>query len=73
MTHNNLPSVPILFQGPWDTSLLTYANGKSSIANHTKEGIVIKPVIERFDLTIGRVILKYISEAYLLKDYGDLH
>ena len=73
MTHNNLPSVPILFQGPWDTSLLTYANGLSSIATHIKEGIVVKPVVERFDLTIGRVILKYISEAYLLKDYGDLH
>jgi RNA ligase (TIGR02306 family) len=73
LTHNNLPSVPILFIGEWDTSLLTYATGKSAIAKHIKEGIVVKPVVERFNLTIGRVILKYISESYLLKSYGDLH
>jgi hypothetical protein len=70
---NKLPIVPFLYTGPWDKSLLKFAVGKSSIASHIKEGIVIKPISERYDPQVGRVILKHISEAYLLNDYGDNH
>jgi hypothetical protein len=45
------------------------ADGKSEIASHIKEGIVIKPVKERWEHRCGRVIFKHISEAYLVKKH----
>lgn len=43
------------------------ASGPSIVigANHIREGIVIKPVIERTELRFGRVILKLVSTDYL--------
>jgi len=32
---------------------------------HGREGVVVKPVIERDNPAIGRVILKYVGDAYL--------
>jgi RNA ligase (TIGR02306 family) len=73
MTHG-LPMVPVIYEGPWFRGLLESAEGTSMIARHIREGIVIKPIYERYDsLLQGRVILKRISERYLLKDYGDDH
>jgi RNA ligase (TIGR02306 family) len=69
----SLPHVPILYSGPWRKELLSLAIGKSTIATHIKEGIVIKPSFERYDKKIGRVVLKHLSEEYLMKDYGNLH
>lgn len=69
---HNLPQVPILYEGPWDVSLMDLANGNSTIASHIREGIVIKPKIERYSRKVGRVAMKHLSEKYLLKDYGDL-
>jgi tRNA-binding EMAP/Myf-like protein len=64
-----LPTVPEIFRGPWTPELAKLAEGKSIHpgANHVREGIVIKPTIERYDNTIGRVILKNLGEAYLLR------
>lgn len=73
---NKLPIAPVLkFPSLWDERLLQLADGKSvmSGAGHIKEGIVIKPIIEKADPAIGRVIAKHISEKYLMKDYGDAH
>jgi RNA ligase (TIGR02306 family) len=42
--------------------------GKSLIADHMIEGLVIKPYCERRDLKCGRVALKYVGETYLLKE-----
>lgn len=69
---NKIPQVPILYEGPWDASLMDLANGSSTIAKHIREGIVIKPQVERYDSRVGRVAMKHLSEKYLLKDYGDL-
>lgn len=68
---NALPMVPELFVGKWDKDQMSLAAGKTTLADHVREGIVIKPTIERFDETIGRVVLKHLNEAYLIKDYGD--
>lgn len=70
---NNLPTVPELYRGSWNNRLLNLAEGNSAIANHIKEGIVIKPVKERYDGKIRRVILKHTNPKYLVKNYGDLH
>jgi hypothetical protein len=39
----------------------------SGKAVHVREGIVIRPVKERYEHDIGRVILKSVNEAYLLR------
>lgn len=70
---NNLEAVPLLYKGPWHWEDLKYlANGSSKIGPHIKEGFVVKPTHEREERGLGRVILKHISEDYLMKDYGDL-
>jgi RNA ligase (TIGR02306 family) len=65
-----LPSdhrVPLLYVGPYNSdhvkklALMT----KSTLANHIGEGIVVKPVLERFDPKCGRVALKLVSDLYL--------
>lgn len=66
-----LPMVPELYIGKWHKELMKLANGKTTLAEHVREGIVIKPIEERFDGKTGRVILKHISEEYLMKDYGE--
>lgn len=65
----DLPWVPVLYNGPWRKSLVDLAEGKSCVpgANHIKEGWVVRPVQERWDPTIGRVVLKRHSEEFLLK------
>lgn len=69
INHDALKSVPILFVGPWKKELVRLAEGTTMIlgADHIREGIVIKPVKERFDDRIGRVILKYHGEQYLTR------
>jgi len=64
-----LPLVPLLYRGPWSPDLTALANGKTTMpgADHVREGIVIKPVHERFDERVGRVILKLHGEDYLLR------
>jgi len=66
-----LPTVPVLYRGPFSRDLLSYAEGKTTLilspAAHVREGIVIRPIEERFDERIQRVILKHHGEGYLLK------
>jgi len=65
----DLPVVPELHRGPWGIDLLPLAEGESTIPNakHVREGFVVKPVQERFDERIGRVILKVVGEGYLTR------
>lgn len=64
----DVPIVPVLYRGRWKKELREHAEGKSVIegADHVREGIVIKPVKERWDDEIGRVILKIHGEGCLL-------
>lgn len=64
-----LPAVPMLHRGPWSESLRDLSNGPSNVAgaDHMREGIVIRPIKERWDDGLGRVILKLIGEDYLLR------
>jgi RNA ligase (TIGR02306 family) len=62
----NLPTATILYRGPWSKSLTALADGQSSLGHNIKEGFVVKPVTERFAKSVGRVILKYHSEKFLL-------
>ncbi len=64
----DLPIVPVLYAGPWSDGLKDLANGPTTLGGgHLREGIVVKPAIERVSPMCGRVALKYVSEAYLLR------
>jgi len=60
--------VPIVYEGPFnEANLKKLADGKSLIpgADNIREGIVVKPQVERTDPEIGRVQLKLVSNEYL--------
>ena len=69
-----LPHVPILYKGPFSKEImLEHTRGKETVSGtsaHVREGIVIRPAQERFDPEIGRVILKSVSEEYILRRGG---
>lgn len=64
-----LPWVPVLERAfPFElAAVLVLAEGPSLIpgAQHVREGIVVKPLVERTDSEIGRVCLKVVSNGYL--------
>lgn len=67
-TKLGLDDVPILFKGDFKPELLELAEGRSSIAEHIKEGIVIKSLtVNDSHPEIGRKVLKVRSEAYELR------
>jgi len=74
LTQLELPRVPILYRGPFSKEvMLQHTKGKETISGkelHIREGVVIKPQIERRDPTLGRVILKSISQDYLVRKGG---
>jgi RNA ligase (TIGR02306 family) len=59
--------VPFLYVGPWNENVRELCEGTSFLADHTREGFVVKPTNERFDDRIGRVILKMHGQGYLLR------
>jgi len=64
----NLPIVPEIYVGPWDNSLIEkYINGQSIIADHIREGFVVRPVVERYSDECGRVLLKALNPEYLCR------
>lgn len=65
----DIPCVPILYRGPWSPDLASLAEGTSAMAeaHHVREGIVIRPVQERWSDNIGRIILKRHGEGYLTR------
>jgi RNA ligase (TIGR02306 family) len=65
---NKLPCAHSIYEGEWYPDLVKEAevvdeyNGRK----FTREGIVIKPIKERWDEECGRVIFKALNPAYLL-------
>jgi RNA ligase (TIGR02306 family) len=68
-----LPTVPVIAHNmtlrDWlnGRSLIEASNGQSTLADVLREGIVVKPMIERTHERIGRVFLKQRSPEYLAK------
>ncbi len=70
----DVPTVPVFRQIPFSfEEIRRFAGGTSTLrsANHLREGVVVKPLIERHDPRVGRVILKYISDDFLLAKKSD--
>jgi RNA ligase (TIGR02306 family) len=67
-----LEAVPCLYVGPYSKEAAEfYRDGDSTIAGQKiREGVVIKPTIEK-ECSIGRKVLKFISDSYKLKNDQD--
>ncbi|GAA2970985.1 MULTISPECIES: RNA ligase (ATP) [unclassified Kitasatospora] len=70
-----LPLVPELWRGPFDPeTVLGFARGKESVSGrelHLREGVVVRPVTERWSPVLGgRAIAKVVSDAYLTRKGG---
>ena len=60
--------VPVLFTGPFDLEACRALSLKdSTLAPHMSEGVVIRPVVNRYERDLGRVQLKLVSARYLEK------
>lgn len=58
--------VPILFEGKYsEEKVLELMDGKSTLADHIREGVVIRTYFERYEHNCGRVTLKAVSPEYL--------
>lgn len=73
-SHFPIQRVPELYVGPFSKEIADKLRDGDSVVGNQKvrEGIVIKPVIEA-TCSIGRKVLKYVSDAYYLKDNTDFH
>lgn len=70
--HFGYDLVPELYRGPFDMDkILELTDGMDNITgSHMREGVVVKPVKEKWDNRCGRVILKSVSQDYLLRKGG---
>jgi hypothetical protein len=69
----DVPMVPNLGTAGFNfDEIRRFANGNTSLdAEHLREGFVIKPIVERTDPRVGRVVLKYVSDDFLLAKKSD--
>lgn len=71
---HGIPVVPVLYRGPYvPDEIPALAQGTTTIGgDHIREGVVVRPVHERHDEKVGRVIVKYVSDDFMLsgKDTG---
>ncbi|MER7752144.1 RNA ligase (ATP) [Kitasatospora sp. NPDC097643] len=70
-----LPLVPELWRGPFDPdTVLALAQGRETVSGrelHLREGVVVRPVTERWSTVVGgRAIAKAVSDAYLTRKGG---
>lgn len=62
---HGIEQVPLLYKGPYDLNIVKeLANSPSLLPGRVREGVVVKPVVERWNPTIGRVILKYFNDSF---------
>lgn len=66
--HHGVNTVPTVDRVPYSLKRVgETSRGKTMLQDdHIREGVVIRPTTERLDPRIGRVILKYLSDDYLL-------
>lgn len=72
LSTRKLPMVPILYFGKFDIKTIDeLSRGDTTLSgNHIREGVVVKPNVERLDSRGKRLLLKYVGEQYLLRKNG---
>jgi RNA ligase (TIGR02306 family) len=69
----DVPVVPTLHRGFFkidDVRILSKGNTLLGV-DHIREGVVVKPLIERHDPKVGRCVMKFVSDDYLLAKRSD--
>jgi len=70
----NIPIVPVLYTGPFSFDIIEkLKDTNSTLGNNMMEGVVITPLEERIHYKLGRVVLKYVFDRYLLRKKGTEH
>lgn len=64
-----LDKVPELYVGPWDKEVISKLRDGTDLGC-VREGIVVKPVVERSTPSLSRLALKWISDAYYLMKHN---
>ena len=62
-------TAPVLYRGPFSLAAIKAVSGGRTTfagADHIREGVVVRPAVERRDPKVGRAILKFIGDEYLL-------
>lgn len=65
-----IPMPPVVYRGPFDLERLKSCSEGPTLVNcagHVREGIVVRPAVDRWDERHGRLILKLVNPAYLEK------
>ncbi len=70
---HGVETVPILYRGAYMLGTVkALSEGDTTLAGgHIREGVVVKPIVERVAPRVGRVAMKYIGDAYLLSKSAD--
>lgn len=65
-------TVPVLYDGPYSPEVVTQFNNAESVVSpgQMMEGVVVQPAVDRYEMETGRLVLKYLSERYLLRKKG---
>ena len=70
-------TVPVLYRGPYALETIRELSAGNTTLDgaHIREGVVVKPIMERTNPKVGRVALKYIGDQYLFSKSadGDIH
>ena len=70
-TRGLFDTVPELYRGPFSQQvMLEHTAGRSTLAKHGREGVVVRPAEERGHPTLDRTIAKSLSERHLLRKGG---
>ena len=70
---HGVETVPLLFRGAYDLNTIkALSEGSTTLDDaHIREGVVVKPIVERIHPKVGRVAMKYIGDAYLFSKSAD--
>lgn len=65
----NIPTVPLICKTGFDLEkMIEQSQNPCPITGGLAEGIVVKPVVERYNERLGRVMVKFINPKYLEKN-----
>jgi len=64
---------PVLYKGPFSLdNIRQVSEGRTTVGDaNIREGVVVRPSTERRHPKVGRLVMKYVSDSYLLDKHPD--
>ncbi len=71
--HFGVEIAPVLYKGPFSLpAIKSVADGPTTVGEgHIREGVVVRPMAERRHPSVGRLVMKYVGDDYLLSKHPD--